>query len=147
MPLSASKILFVANIVLQSSSILLWPKNQGQGLPTFEARSSASLLSSGRFFEPVEEALRDARKTGLGTGEGRGEDGTRLVLPAAIDSMENGRFEIVVKAGGEVVGGRKLVVNGARHAVNDGHFPRRLYVDFWICCCLGHIGGRKQCVR
>ena len=91
--------------------------------------------------------MRDTRKTGLGTDKSPGEDGTRLVLPAAIDSMEYGRFEIDVKPGSEVVGGRKLVVNGAGHAVNDGHLPRWFYTDIRICCSFGHIGWRKQCIR
>ena len=91
--------------------------------------------------------MGDARKAGLGAGQCPCEDGARLILPAAINSMEYGRFEIVVKPGSEVVGGRKLVVNGAGHAVNYRHLPRRLYADFRICCSLGHIGGRKQSVR
>ncbi len=76
--------------------------------------------------------MRNARKAGLGAGERPGEDSARLILPAAINSMEHGRFEIVVEPGGEVVGGRELVINGAGHAVNDGHLPCWFYADFRI---------------
>ncbi|MDR3557605.1 MAG: hypothetical protein P4L55_22840 [Syntrophobacteraceae bacterium] len=83
----------------------------------------------------------------MGTNQGPCHDCAGLILPAPINSMEYGRFEIIVEARSEIVGGRKLVVNGARHAIDDGCLPRRLYVDSLIYRRLGHIGWRKQCVR
>ena len=100
-----------------------------------------------RVFESVEESLRDGGEAGLGSDEGAGKDGTRLVLASAVDGVEHGGFEIVTKAGGEVVGGRELVVDGAGHAVNDGHFPRRLDADIRIHRRSGHVGRREQSVR
>lgn len=54
----------------------------------------------------------------MGAGQGAGEDGAGQVLAAAVNGVEDGGFEVVVKAGGEVVGGGELVVDGAGQAAD-----------------------------
>ena len=80
-------------------------------------------------FQAIEEALGNTRQPGLGSGERPGQNGARLVLPAAIHGVQHSRFEVAREAGGQVVGRRKLVVDGAGHSIYEGHLPRRFYRD------------------
>ena len=54
-------------------------------------------------FQPVEKPLGNARQTHLRANQGAGQNGARLILPAPVDRVEHGGFEIGAKAGGQVI--------------------------------------------
>ena len=91
-------------------------------------------------FKALEETLWDARKPHLRADERSGENAAGLILSAAIKGIKHGLFEVIVEARRQIIGDRELVIDRARHSVDNRHLPGRLDFDSWIQSRLGHVG-------
>src|SRR5262245_51053987 len=90
-------------------------------------------------FEAIEEALWNSRKSYLGADERSGENAAGLILSTAIKSVEHRLFEVIVKTCRQIIGDRELVIDRARHSVDNRHLPSGLDFDSRIQGRLGHV--------
>jgi hypothetical protein len=75
--------------------------------------------------EPVYKTTGYAFKPYLCTDQSAGQHGAGHILSATVYGMQDGRFEVVSETGCKVIGCGKLVVDGARHAINNRGIPSR----------------------
>src|SRR4029453_1247588 len=98
-------------------------------------------------FKAIEEALWDARKPYLSPDERSGENAAGLILSTAVKGVEHGLFEVVVKARRQIIRDGELVIDRARHSINNRDFPGGLDSDSRIEGCLGHVRRGEKGVR
>ena len=79
-----------------------WPAPGSSRLQT-RGQIGGQPAQDGGVFQPVEKPLGNARQTHLRADQGAGQNGARLILPAAVDRVEHGGFEIGAKARGQIV--------------------------------------------